>query len=285
METTNYFNSGRNVDNNNETITTTEEVVRYSEDGKVLLRMSTRVAIDHLDIPEGVVEIGSNAFTECHINSVHIPESVIRIGKYAFSDSTIETVEFSEGLVQIGMDAFLGCLNLKELTIPNSVKRLGDNCFQDSGIVRLRFSDNIRKIPPYCCHRCHNLKEVEMPKNLVRINRYAFSECISLTSVIIPDVRKIGADAFNKCSMLERARIENRRGQIFIGIYAFSECENFVELTLAHEPKEISQSVFGYKPGVKITIEHKSLLTRIREMWNDLRGRSTLDLYPVTEQA
>lgn len=63
---------------------------------------------DTFNIPEDVITLGYNAFSECkNLKSVHIPDSVTTIGDYAFA----------------------GCTNLTNINIPNSVTYIGHNAF------------------------------------------------------------------------------------------------------------------------------------------------------------
>lgn len=66
--------------------------------------------IENIEIPEGIVSIGQNAFSACRqLKSISIPESVVTIQGYAFHF----------------------CLNLKSVTIKGKLKILGEAAFAD----------------------------------------------------------------------------------------------------------------------------------------------------------
>ena len=93
-------------------------------------------------IPEGVTEIGENAF--CYYESlqeleysipnktltgVSLPNHLSKIGESAFDNCVLLTkVNFPEGLKEIGSKAFRGT-SLTEIHIPKSVKKIGDDAF------------------------------------------------------------------------------------------------------------------------------------------------------------
>ena len=72
-------------------------------------------------IPEGVTEIGSDAFEGCKkLKQVTIPEGVTKIGYQAFKSCSILTVvEIPETVIDIDSEAFAYCGKLHRLTIPN----------------------------------------------------------------------------------------------------------------------------------------------------------------------
>lgn len=129
------------------------ETIKHEFDEKLVendMQITNKVLVKyvgeatHLDIPEGVTMINSDAFVDTNIDSIVIPEGVRYIGKsafnsskltrivfpstleiiddYAFSNSSkLEKITFNEGLVQIGISAFSDCTKLSDLTIPKTV--------------------------------------------------------------------------------------------------------------------------------------------------------------------
>lgn len=85
----------------------------------------------NITIPDGVGQIGSDAFENAKLTKVTIPDDVYAIGFYAFSDqkSLQEVIIKGNGLHFIGNHAFDGCSSLKKITIPSSVTKIGDNAF------------------------------------------------------------------------------------------------------------------------------------------------------------
>lgn len=84
-------------------------------------------------IPEGIVEIGDEAFYGCaKLKLVELPASIEKIGGGAFFQcSKLSGIVFSEHLTEICGGAFYNCVGLKDLAIPASVTQIGKNAFRD----------------------------------------------------------------------------------------------------------------------------------------------------------
>ncbi|MBR6466445.1 MAG: leucine-rich repeat domain-containing protein [Bacteroidales bacterium] len=84
----------------------------------------------HLQIPEGVKEIGMCSCWGCtELKSVFIPEGVETIGDDAFSGcSKLESVEFDGHIDKLGRWCFAGCTALKEIDCIG-VKEIADTAF------------------------------------------------------------------------------------------------------------------------------------------------------------
>ena len=158
---------------------TDEFGVKYSKDGKKLLR-STNRGLTNYTIKKGTRSICYCAFLECNsLLSVTIPDSVTSIGDRAFDccDSLL-SITIPDSVTSIGYGAFRSCESLQSVTIPDSVTSIGDNAFED----------------------CSSLQSVTIPDSVTSIGDEAFSGCSSLQSVTIPDsVTSIGDSAFGCC--------------------------------------------------------------------------------------
>lgn len=107
-----------------------EDGILFDKEKTKLIYVPNEIEKDHYDIPNGVLEIGKNAFYKnVNLKSVNIPNSVSTIGIGAFSDSYIESVNISEGVTKIDNMAFSNCTNLTSITIPKSVEKMGKNVF------------------------------------------------------------------------------------------------------------------------------------------------------------
>ena len=86
---------------------------------------------------------------------VSIPETVISIGTNAFSDCTgLQSVRFSPGIQTIKSWAFANCSALEEITIPNSIRVIEYSVFSDCSnlkTVHIQFASEkaqiVGKIP------------------------------------------------------------------------------------------------------------------------------------------
>ena len=96
--------------------------------------------IKRVNIEEGLVGIGKNAFAspnegESQIAEVVVPASVETIGENAFKNNDqIEEVQ-AEGVKNIGSQAFENCSALEKVKFGKDVKSLGTKVFNNCGIV------------------------------------------------------------------------------------------------------------------------------------------------------
>ena len=75
-------------------------------------------------IPEGVTEIGGDAFQDCtSLTSVVIPEGVKKIEVVTFGGCTsLTTVVIPDSVTEIGKEAFKGCKSLEKVSMPERFK-------------------------------------------------------------------------------------------------------------------------------------------------------------------
>ncbi|MBR1962202.1 MAG: leucine-rich repeat protein [Alistipes sp.] len=149
----------------------------------VLYSFAVGCDLTEYTIPNGVTEIGKNAFYSGYfLTNVNIPDSVTLIENSAFLNCiSLTSVTIPDSVTAIGGSAFSKCSSLTSVTIGNSVTSIGDSVFFD----------------------CSNLASVTIGNNVSSIGKNAFSSCSSLTSVTIPNsVASIGGYAFAHCSSL-----------------------------------------------------------------------------------
>ena len=113
-------------------------------------------------IPDGVTEIGLNAFSACEsLKNVTISDSVATIGENAFSScESLINVKLPNTLESIPKGMFSYCSALKTVEIPETVTRIEELAFSRSGLT-----------------------SVTIPSNVTWIHS-AFSNCASLGEVI-----------------------------------------------------------------------------------------------------
>lgn len=124
-----------------------------------------REAVKKLVIQDGVTNIGSYAFHDCHaLAEVTIPQSVMKIASYAFDECRLlKEVKLPQSLTYIGAGAFYSCSALAEINIPQSVTYIGRGAF----------------------NFCHKLVGVEIPKSVTTIEEGAFGYCNGLESITV----------------------------------------------------------------------------------------------------
>ena len=145
----------------------TEYVIPAEFDGLPIRRIGFEaffaMHIEHIDIPEGVEEIGEYAFDWCkQLESVAFPGTLKRIGDHGFAYCVkLRRIELPEGLEEIGEQAFEGCKQLKNVTFPSTLKRIESEAFKD----------------------CEKLRTVKLPEGIEYVAEDAFEET---TRVIWP---------------------------------------------------------------------------------------------------
>ena len=84
-------------------------------------------------IPDSVTVINEGAFAHCtSLTSISIPKSVSKIHGAAFYGCTsLRSIHISEGLFEIGKNAFYGCPSLTSIMMPDSVSKIGINAFKN----------------------------------------------------------------------------------------------------------------------------------------------------------
>jgi len=133
-----------------------------------------------IDIPFGIKEIGSYAFSTNTANSITIPDSVKNIEKYAF----------------------VQCKNIVCVVIPNSVAVITNNCFAScEKLESVTIPAGVTSIEAYAFAGCRSLRSIKIPERCTSIGEYAFIGCCSIPSLIIPEsVVFVGERAFGESS-------------------------------------------------------------------------------------
>ncbi|WP_051220387.1 leucine-rich repeat protein [Prevotella sp. AGR2160] len=215
---------------------TDEFGVKYSKDGKKLLR-STNRGLTNYTIKKGTRSICYCAFLECNsLLSVTIPDSVTSIGDRAFDccDSLL-SITIPDSVTSIGYGAFRSCESLQSVTIPDSVTRIGNNAFEDcSSLQSVTIPDSVTSIGDEAFSGCSSLQSVTILDSETSIGGGAFYGCESLQSVTIPDsVTSIGDHAFESCWSLQSVTIPD--SVTSIGNYAFEHCSSLQSVIISHK--------------------------------------------------
>ncbi|MBR7182581.1 MAG: leucine-rich repeat domain-containing protein [Alistipes sp.] len=211
-----------------------------SEDGRCLivdgvLKSFAPAGITTYNIPNGVTEIGGNAFSGCDgLTSVIIPGSVTEIGVEAFSSChSLTSIIIPESVTCIRYGTFQNCYGLTSITIPDSVTEIGNNPFEfcknlaefngkfasedgrcliidgvlnsfaPAGLTTYSIPNNVTEIGSYAFWYCDGLTSITIPDSVTKIRNCAFWCCSGLTSITIPDsVTEIEHQTFSYCSGL-----------------------------------------------------------------------------------
>ena len=92
-----------------------------------------------VQLPNNLNDIKDSLFSRCALEEIEIPDSVTEIGANAFANcESLKKVKFGAGIKSIGKDAFRSCDNLEEIDLPEGVESIGDGAF--------KYCDNVKTI-------------------------------------------------------------------------------------------------------------------------------------------
>lgn len=189
--------------------------------------------------------------TDKDILKIEIPEGVVAIGDNAFSDfDKLYDVTFPCSLVKIGSNAFKHCVSIKSIDIKN-VNFIGEYAFSGcSSLHDITFGENIG----YLCNGtflgCSSIEEIVIPKNITYIGCECFRDCTSLSSVDIKGAMEIDNNAFEHCTNIYNINFPH--SLIHISSNAFSFCENLKTVVIQNKFIDIDETAFEYDVNIII---------------------------------
>ena len=220
--------------------------VKYSRDGKKLLRASYYSSLREYVVREGTEVICDYAFWLCEsLQSITIPNSVTSIGDGAFKMcKSLQSVTIPNSVTSIGKEAFSSCDSLQSITIPNSVKSIGNRAFYlCESLQSVTIPNSVTSIGDGAFRGCDSLQSVTIPNSVTSIGNKAFNDCKSLQSITIPNsVKSIGDGAFRECDSLQSITIPN--SVTSIGEGAFSTCVSLQSVTIPNSVRNIGNHAF-----------------------------------------
>ncbi|HEM6081809.1 TPA: leucine-rich repeat protein [Streptococcus suis] len=216
-------------------------------------------------IPEGITEIGANAFSDNeNLTTITLPSTLRAIGANAFSNTSLKRIvlppgmkkipdgllqgtkveEFviPEGVEEIGVQAFAYNPFLKSVVLPSSLKKIGYGAFQNTGIESITFKDGLVEIDDYAFSNT-NLKSVLLPNSVTRLGGSAFSGINTLTSITLSEgLTEINVGTFSGTS-LERVILPS--AVTIIHDSAFSRVSTLKDIVFSDGLKRIERSAFA----------------------------------------
>ena len=144
---------------------------------------STSPLLEHVTLPNGIVEVGTSAFEYCEpLKSIYLPDTVLEIRGAAFGEcSNLETIELPKELTYVGSGVFQWCSNLKTVNFRgNQVELIATRAFK----------------------ACFLLDHVILPDSVTVVERSAFADCGHLTTLTLGEgLREIFRMAFYGCPL------------------------------------------------------------------------------------
>ena len=237
-----------------------------------------------LNIPEGVVEIGDNAFLDNDFTGVlALPSTLKKIDSGAFANAAfICPLNLPDGIEEIGDDCFNNCRNLYgNLILPSHLKKLGSNAFRGCTGLKgdLVIPKSLTVIPSNAFEKCglggrlhlhdgittigngafcHNgfKGELDLPKSLTELGGNNFWGNYFSGSLKIPKgLTNISEEAFSNCTF--EGEVEIPDGVTYINKRAFAKSENLQKVILPSSLEFIDEYAFWYCKSLRV-IECKS---------------------------
>ena len=136
------------------------EADKVQEKGKFVVKYGVLVRYTgeggQVTIPDGVQEIGSNAFDDCleNLTGITFPEGFTTIQERAFEGTALTSVTIPGGVKEVP-NAFEGCMDLIEVILSEGVEEIACDAFAD----------------------CESLRDVTLPASVTEIDDCVFYGC------------------------------------------------------------------------------------------------------------
>ena len=175
-----------NVSENNKIFSSVDGIVFNKEKTKII-KVPIKKELSAYYVPDGVTEIGEDAFYNSCITELYTPKSLKKIGKRAFNDCYgLVRAELNGTDLEICESAFYHCSFAKGLVLNEGVKSIATNAF---------YSISLKG-------------DLVLPVSLQRIDNYAFCADTPFNIVIKSDIKDIGLDPFFHCYFVQKLTFE-----------------------------------------------------------------------------
>ncbi len=197
----------------------------------------------YLDIVKLPDTATSFSFMNSSVIAVNIPESMQSISRGNTDFGTgLKAVFIHDKLKSIDDNAFRNCNKLESIIIPESVKEIGDYAFYDcKSLKSIVIPDSVKEIGRMAFFGCENLQTAILPENLSEISNGLFTSS-GITSIKIPGVERISANAFDGCESLLHVELSNDIK--YIEKQAFGYCTSLKSITLPDKLISLENAVF-----------------------------------------
>lgn len=173
-----------------------------------LMKYQAEPDVTTFTVPEGVTDIGVNAFAgQTELTEVILPDSVERIGAVAFMGCTALTKITLPPYLRILEQGAFANTGITEITVPRSVKTLEAAFWDCKKLHTANLQCRLKSLPKGMFSGCTSLRSVTLPASLESIGYHAFTKC-AFTQIALPDsLTKIGEEAFWRCNQLREVTL------------------------------------------------------------------------------
>lgn len=235
---------------------TWEDVVLTTEDDVFPASFFYGTYISRVVLPESVNKIGNDALKNCsQLTHIDIPAGVTEIGSNAFSGSGLTEIDLPSTVTKIGSYCFWGCTNMVRATLSEALESLPEGAFSQASVSEINIPDAITSIGTAAFQYCYSLKKVTGCKNVTSFGSYAFNRCTALEAFSLPEgLKSMGTQCFSNCTALTGdflipSTVES------IGKEAFINCSSLSSIVVADD-----NVCFASEGGVLYSKDGKTLL-------------------------
>lgn len=157
--------------------------------------------LKEITFPSTLKYVGVGAFTYCNsmVNTNPLPDGVVTIGANAFSNCRKAVLNVPKSLEKkVNNTSFNNNYALKEIRIPSTIQTIGQQSFGScSGATVLEIAEGVETIESYAFQSCSKIPEIKLPSTMTKVGGYAFSGCKGVKKVDIDaNVTTIDVSAF-----------------------------------------------------------------------------------------
>lgn len=207
------------------------------------------ISLRSLVVPEGVVSIGSSAFSSNQLRSVVLPSSLREIGRGAFFGNQLTAIDLPAGLTGLGDSAFSSNM-IRSVVIPAGITRIDYRTFANNHLTSVGLPEGLTDIGEGAFDHNH-LTEIALPSTLTDIGVIAFSSNRLRSLTLPPGLTTIGSKAFSNNQIAGHLLIPE--GVIKVGLGAFRD-NNLTEVTLPSTLSAIQDVVFSANKLTSVVI-------------------------------
>lgn len=239
-------------------------------------------ALEYVNLPDGVTEIGFGAFNGCaNLKKVIAPESLKIIGASSFAGAKkLSSITFP-GAEIIGDDAFGYAVPLASTKgcFPK-VKSIGARAFRPCEALTDFIFPELRELGDGATQNCNNIAEISTPKCEI-ISNSNFNSLTLSGALELPECREVGMAFFNSstCGKVLLPKIEK------IGNNSFVHCT--FEALILSSPTKVCKLGDNCFQNTTQDDAHgwfyvpKHLLKQYKKEWSDLAERfRAIEDYP-----
>ena len=215
-------------------------------------------------------------FARIAINKVDIEEGISKIGDYAFlANVSLKNANIPRGVETIGNGAFNNCSSLENVTLNSGLKSIEDEVFENSKIGEIVFPDTLEKIGNHVFMGCLKLNcNLEIPRTVEEIGNSVFLNCPGMKNrkltFLGDNITTIGEKAFY-CTIDHPALIGNLEvpsSVVNIGKSAFyhADFDNIVLTNLSDDVVYGENALSTLKDGSTIYVKNDNQNKKVQKI-------------------